>query len=828
MTTTATTTRLDAMRANIPTELQQRRAVGTQSAPYDQVRALLKWQCEEALQMAPRYIEEGIVIVKAHAPIFSASGRVGCTCEAYKRSEKYRQWCECNGKTFDPNYTCRNPGKHPAGNWKHEKAGVTIDQVHDVWGRFYTATDVDTGKRVQVVWNIGTLTGPSNLLTLDADTYKAYYRCDLSDLVDLDDQETPTAVTHSGGAHLVFDRQGKPFTNANGELKAAGIDGVDVRGVGGFQVLAPSRGPSGNFYSWAEGLEPWTVKPRPIPPALDALLSSAAGKRSKTGTTAITFTAPTTERPTLSQWHISKDMLDLIHNPRPKGQRSEADYSVCLSLVYSGATDNDILSVFEHYPIGAAGKFAEAGRAYLGHTVAKAQAYAAEHPRPDIAAVIAHYRQLAEFGDWSQIIPADRQSATGYLTGSTDRKLFLNLLDIMERAGRVAGVTVSYRQLVTRRDANGVQVAIASVQTAKHFLDRINGVLLTYEQSKTGTVVCLAIDNLPVCSRLDTSKQISSMAEVSNLLQTGQLNNAVFSSHLADDAFATGTARWAREVIDAEKRVLMADNPHYQEAAVAYKSALESKPESSAEMARLIGADTLATYRELCERAAADFLPGLGTFGLLVIADLLDNPGSDRQSIAQRRGLKPSSVATLLRKLDAWGLVEADQSFGGRKLYTLVGDVFGEIIDRLPESKTYRIGVQRLDRRLEQAQFWAENEAATAAVAGDTDRQQLAEMRITRIANQRLATAAALHPELSKEALLRWVFSQPYINTTKVHPPKMPAPGTLAAQNRITIDGMSIYDAYAELAAAETDKLVIVAESVWSSEKIAVQRAVAP
>ena len=792
--------------------------------PDEQVRALLRWQCEETLQMAPRYIEEGIVIVKTHAPIFSASGRVGCTCEAYKRSEKYRQWCESNDKTFDPNYTCRNPGKHPAGNWKHETAGVTIDQVHDIWGRFHTATDVDTGRRVQVVWNIGTLTGPSNLLTLDADTYKAHYQCDLSDLVDLDDQETPTAVTHGGGAHLVFARQGKPYTNANGELKAAGVDGVDVRGVGGFQVLAPSRGPSGNFYSWAEGLEPWTVKPRPIPPALDALLSSSAAKRSKTGTTAITFTAPATERPTLSQWHISKDTLDLIHNPRPKGQRSEADYSACLSLVYAGATDNDILSVFEHYPIGAAGKFAETGRAYLGHTIANARAYAAERPRPDIAAVIARYRQLAEFGDWSQIIPADRQSANGYLTGQTDRKLFANLLDIMERAGRVAGVTVSYRQLVTRRDVDGVQVAIASVQTAKHFLDRVNGVLLTYAPNERGQMISLA----PVFSRLDTSKQISSMTEVSNLLPTGQLNNAVFSSHLADDAFATGTARWAREVIAAEKAVLMSDNPAYQAAAIAYKAALASKPESASEMARLIGADTLATYRELCERAAADFLPGLGTFGLLVIADLLDNPGSDRQSIAQRRGLKPSSVATVLRKFDAWGLVETDQPFGGRKLYTLVGDVFGEIIDRLPEARTYRIGVQRLDRQLESAKYWAEKEAADAEREGDEERQQLAAARVTRLANRRMATAAALHPELSKEALLRWVFSQPYINTTKVHPPKMPAPGTLAAQTRITIDGMSIYDAYAELAAAETDKSVIVAESVWSSEKIAVRRAVAP
>jgi hypothetical protein len=98
-------------------------------------RTSLKWQSEETLRMASLYIETGIVIVKTHAPIFSESGRVGCTCEAYKRSDKYRQWCKDNGKTFVPNYTCPNPGKHPAGNWKNETDGATINQVHDIWGR---------------------------------------------------------------------------------------------------------------------------------------------------------------------------------------------------------------------------------------------------------------------------------------------------------------------------------------------------------------------------------------------------------------------------------------------------------------------------------------------------------------------------------------------------------------------------------------------------------------------------------------------------------------------------------------------------------------------
>lgn len=737
--------------------------------------AKLAEQSRETVAMAMRYIQEEIVIVKTHAPVFSESGRVGCTCEAYKRSDKYRLWCEENGKTFDPNYVCPHPGKHPVGSWKHETVGVTADKVIDTWGRFYTATDVDTGKRVKIVWNIGALTGPSNLLTLDADTYKEFYHCDLSDLVDIDDQETPQALTHSGGTHLLFDRQDKPYTNANGELRAADIDGVDIRGEGGFQVLAPSVGPSGNAYAWVEGYEPWNVKRRPIPPALDALLAQAATRHKKTTAAAVTFTTPTTERPDLSQWRVSKDILDLIHSPRPKGQRSEADYSVCLSLCYAGASDNDILAVFEHYSIGTGGKFAEAGRPYLAHTIAKARSYVTDNPRPNADAIIAHYRQMVEFADWSEIVPLDRQSAIGYMTGQTDRKLFDNLLSIMERAGRFANVSVSYRQLITATNSDGQRVALASVQTAKHFIDRLNGVLFTTAQGEFGTVFTLVA---PVVNRLDTSNNNMDVKEVSNLLTTGN-----YTSRKADDAFATGTARWAREVIDAEKQRLMNENPLYREASITYKAALASKPANMVEMRQLIGVELFTAYRELLTQAAADFLPGLGTFGLLVIADLLDNPGSDRQSIAQRRGLKVSSVAGVMRKLERWELVEIDQAetFGARKHYTLVADVFGEIAERLPEAKTYKIGVQRLDSRLQNAQAWAEKEAAEAKAAGDAEAERLANKRVMRIQQQRLETVPNVFPHLEKTDVAQIIYTPIHMaHTRQTQAPAMDEPGALA------------------------------------------------
>lgn len=742
--------------------------------------AFLAERCEKMIDHAKRYIDLGIVIVKTHAPIFSETGEVGCTCEEYYRSDKCR---DSGNKQYDPNYVCPNPGKHPVGKWKHETTGVTLDKIHDVWGRFHSALDVRTGKRVKIVWNIGKLTGPSNSLVFDEDGYKEHYQCDLSDLMTLDEQETPTQDTHSGGVHLVFDREDKPYTNANGELPKSGIFGVDIRGEQGFEVLAPSIGYTGNEYAWREGYEPWTIKARPIPKKLDAILRIAAEKRSKSPAAHVKFTAPTTEAPDLAKWRISRDTLDLIHNPRPKGQRSEADYSVCLSLCYAGATDDEILAVFEHNPIGIYGKFAEAGRVYLAHTISNARGYVVDHPRPDIGAIIDQCRILSEFADWSEIVPLNRQSEIGYMTGQTDRKLFDNLLDIMQRAGRIDGVIVSYRQLVGSRNIDGQRVAIASIQTAKNFLARVDGVLLTYTIGERGTTITLlpenaAIFNRTVCNRLDTSNKLPRMPEVSKVLQTGQINAITFCGYKSEDAFVSGCARWAREVIEAEKQILMRDNPLYQEAAIAYKLALVSKPETTMQLRALMGSELLSAYRELMARSAADFLPGLGTFGLLTIIDLLDNPGSCSKDIAVRRGLKVSSVRGALQKLARWELVESEQEFGAAKTYTLVDDVFGEIAEKMPEAKTHIIGIQRLDTRLQSDQAWAQKAANEAE---SEEERRLSEKRVNRLAEQRMATVPALHPDMDEDEVKRFVYTPHFVPApAKPTAPDMPEPSALA------------------------------------------------
>ncbi len=333
-------------------------------------------RADRTAEAAEHYINIGWVIVKAHAPIFSTSGRVGCTCEEYYRSDKCRD--DGNHK-YNPDYICPNPGKHPYGKWRDVTEVMSLKKAMAIFGRPQRVLDVDTGQMVYVAWNIGILTGPSNVLTLDADTYKKYYQCDLSELIPMEDQETPQQFSQSGGLHLVFDRENKPYTNANGELKAAGIDGVDIRGDGGFQVVEPSLGPSGNEYAWIEGFEPWTVALRPIPAELDRILAMSVGK-SGNPAQPVEFTAPTTDKPDLAQWHLSHTVLDLLHNPPPKGKRSEADQKVITALVRAGATNNAILAFFEHFPLGTHGRFAEKGRDYLARSIGNARKYVEDHP----------------------------------------------------------------------------------------------------------------------------------------------------------------------------------------------------------------------------------------------------------------------------------------------------------------------------------------------------------------------------------------------------------------------------------------------------------------
>lgn len=217
--------------------------------------------------------------------------------------------------------------------------------------------------------NIALHPGPSELVVLDADLYKDTYAGD--SLLSMADEDTLTSLTGGGGTHLLY---ALPDDRHYGNHKNTLPAGIDVRCFGGYVVLPPSVHDSGNLYQWELGYRPDEMIPAPLPQFLVELLDNAA----QTEAAEVTFGNVSPTPPNLYQWRISREVKRLIENPPAKGGRSEADQKVITSLVLAGATDDDILSVFEHYPIGVQGKYADKGGnglRYLQHSVSHARAY---------------------------------------------------------------------------------------------------------------------------------------------------------------------------------------------------------------------------------------------------------------------------------------------------------------------------------------------------------------------------------------------------------------------------------------------------------------------
>ncbi len=406
------------------------------------------------LQAALDYAQAGLYVVPLHVPLFDNTGALtGCSCEAYKRSTKYHAWLTDKGmaQRFDPDFECRTPGKHPrVSEW--EDAATTDPAIIRKWCAQWPQL------------NIGLAPGKSGLVMFDHDEYKENYAG--ASLLTQEDEQTATAISGNGGAHLYYQMPlGATYGNQTGTLPF----GVDIRGHGGMVVVCPSIHPSGRPYQWEDGYSILECPPLPLPKALQTALDAAQTKSAPAK--AIKFTTPTTERPDLSQWPLSQGIRDLINTTPPSGKRSAADYKATLALCYAGATDNDILAVFEHYPIGINGKFAERGPAYLALTIGKASAYVEAHPRPDVAATVAQtiqaartWRQTANFAD---VIPQELQSAKGYRTLATDKRLYDGFLDVYERLGTlVAPISMAQMSVASGLSVGSVHRSLCRLLAA--------------------------------------------------------------------------------------------------------------------------------------------------------------------------------------------------------------------------------------------------------------------------------------------------------------------------------------------------------------------------
>ena len=174
--------------------------------------------------------------------------------------------------------------KRPALNdWRSLQKRLTDDETFDGWfglnGQHLTRT------------NIGILTGECSggVFCLDFDFYKGpEARMWLDEMLSRQEkageiEETPTQTTGGGGKQMLF-RAPPGWVPPNGVQP---VYNVDIRGNGGFIVVAPSKHSSGKNYVWDEGLAPYEVDIAVAPEwfcnEIDRLFSRHTGVEPLTG-----------------------------------------------------------------------------------------------------------------------------------------------------------------------------------------------------------------------------------------------------------------------------------------------------------------------------------------------------------------------------------------------------------------------------------------------------------------------------------------------------------------------------------------------------------------
>jgi DNA-binding transcriptional ArsR family regulator len=412
----------------------------------------------------------------------------------------------------------------------------------------------------------------------------------------------------------------------------------------------------------------------------------------------------------MAQWFISKDIRTLIAKPAQRGERSEADYSVCLSLVYAGATNDDILAVFEHNSIGKDGKFAEDGPRYLARTIGRARAFAEANPRPDVPATIELLRLWIRTHSFAEHVPTSPDGI--YRTDATDTKIADAICDAMLEDNRL-DIVIGKKRLG--------KLAGAGCNTAERALGRLNGWLFTVTPDKFGARVAL-VEKCRFHS-LDPSLSVLSVTTRDPSSEYDKITGVIneYSPRKADDAFLAGTSRHVKQQMK-----------------------------------------DVATALDITDREALEqfTFKGFGESGLRVI-DAMLRVGDDMttQELADETGKKQSAIRLACSRLVQHGLLEATREGSrGAKVYSLADNVWERLAAVAPHLRTYKLSAQRENKRLECAQAWTKVEIAKAEAAGDTEQAVKLERRFAKQAKTRITHLESLYPDLSIDDIERLAY----------------------------------------------------------------------
>jgi putative DNA primase/helicase len=182
--------------------------------------------------------------------------------------------CTCNGQHAEP----KDVGKHPMiGEW-NSKATDDENVVKGWWDR-------------NPENNIGVYCQGSGFIVIDIDPRSGGFES-FEKFKELLSEELPITCealtgtyTHQGaivrGRHLYFKvEDGEQFV---GNLKAAGLPGIDIK-YNGYVMIAPSRHGSGVNYDWVSGRAPWQTRMAPAPEfLLQALRKKGRGSSTSLG-----------------------------------------------------------------------------------------------------------------------------------------------------------------------------------------------------------------------------------------------------------------------------------------------------------------------------------------------------------------------------------------------------------------------------------------------------------------------------------------------------------------------------------------------------------------
>lgn len=177
--------------------------------------------------------------------------------------------CTCGQAHDDP----KDVGKHPAiSDWQNQ-ASSDPAWVESAWQRDYR-------------FNPGVMARNSGFLVVDIDPRNGGFESfDRFESLSGGEALPPTVEAMTGaythhrstvrGRHLYY--RVDPSENLNGNLKAAGFPGIDIK-HNGYVLLTPSRHLSGVEYEWLPGHAPWEVEMAQAPEELLQQLRKGRGR----------------------------------------------------------------------------------------------------------------------------------------------------------------------------------------------------------------------------------------------------------------------------------------------------------------------------------------------------------------------------------------------------------------------------------------------------------------------------------------------------------------------------------------------------------------------